>query len=94
MSRNPNIPATWGIPDDQANQIQETLNKKSICHKDEVQKAIAELARDIAIFEPDPKDWEWWVNYLIAILGDEAKKKHVFNRYLCMVLDLKQLIGN
>ena len=46
MRKNPIIPDTWGIPDDQANKVREALSKKSIRREDAVQTAIEELARD------------------------------------------------
>ena len=64
MSKNSNIPDTWGIPDDQANRVRDALSKKSIRPEDRVQEALDEIAREIAIIEADPKDWEWWVTYL------------------------------
>lgn len=94
MTTNPNIPDTWGIPDDQANKIREALSNKSTHSEVLIQEAIGELARDITIIEPDPKDWGWWINYLIEMLGGEAKKKYVFNKFLSMLLELKQSIGN
>jgi len=75
MSKNPLIPDTWGIPDDQANKVKEALNKKSIRPEDVVQRAIEELARDIAIIEPDPLDWGGWVKYLLEQMEAEAKRK-------------------
>jgi hypothetical protein len=74
MSKNPSMPETWGIPDDQANKVREALSKKSISPEDAVQKAIEEIARDIAIIEPDPEDWGWWVSYLLEKMEAEAKK--------------------
>ena len=74
MSKNPKIPDTWGIPDDQAKKVREALSKKSIRPEDAVQKAIEELARDIAIIESDPQDWGWWVSYLLEELEGKAKK--------------------
>ena len=56
MSKNPIIPDTWGIPDEQANKVREALSKKSIKPEDAVQKALEEMARDITIIEPDPVD--------------------------------------
>ena len=94
MSNNHDIPDTWGISDDQANKISEALNRRSTYPEVLLQEAIEELARDITIIEPDPKDWEWWINHLIDTLSDEAKKKHVFNKFLSMLLELKQSIGN
>jgi len=59
MNKNPSIPDTWGIPDDQAKKVREALSKKSIKPEDAVQNALEEIARDIVIIEPDPKDWGW-----------------------------------
>lgn len=75
MSNNYDIPNTWGIPDDQAKKVRERLSKKSIRPEDAVQKAIEELTRDIRIIEPDPKDWVWWVIYLLEQMEGEAKKR-------------------
>ena len=81
MSNNSSIPESWGIPDDQANKVREALSKKSIRSEDAVQKAIEELARDIAIIEPDPKDWGWWVCYLLEELETHAKKRRLIDQY-------------
>ena len=72
MSKNPTIPDTWGISDDLANKVREALSKKSIRPEDAVQKSLEEIARDIAIIEPDPKDWGWWVTHLLELLEEEA----------------------
>jgi len=74
MKNYPSIPNTMGIPDDQANKVREALSKKSIRPEDAVQRAIDEIALDIAIIEPDPKDWGWWVTYLLEALQVEAEK--------------------
>ena len=52
MSKNPKMPETWGIPDDQANKVREALRKKTIRPEDAVQKALEEIGRDKAIIEP------------------------------------------
>ena len=75
MSKNPNIPETWGIPDDQASKVREALSKKSTRPEDRVQEAVDEIARDIAIIEPDPEDWGWWVSYLLEKMDEEAKMR-------------------
>jgi len=75
MSKNPVIPETWGIPDDQARKVSEALNRKSIKPEDAVQDALDEIARDFAIIEPDPEDWGWWVSYLLEKLEEEAKNR-------------------
>ena len=86
MSNNPKIPETWGIPDDQADKVREALSKKSIRPEDAVQKAVEEIARDIALIEPDPVDWVGWVMLFVDQLESEATGrnkgfdfKHVIN---------------
>lgn len=54
--------------------MRDALSKKSIRPEDAVQESIEELARDIAIIEPDPKDWGWCVGYLLEQIEEEAKK--------------------
>ena len=56
MSNN-DIPPGWSMLDDQANKVREALSKKSIKPEDAVQKAFDEIARDIALIEPNPRDW-------------------------------------
>jgi hypothetical protein len=75
MSKNPKIPDTWGIPDDQAKKVREALSKKSVGPEDAVQKALEEIARDIAIIEPNPIDRGWWVSFLLEQLEGEAKRR-------------------
>jgi hypothetical protein len=65
MSNNPDIPNGWSMPDYLANQVNKALNRKSITPEQELQDALDEMARDIALIEPDPQDWGWWVNYLL-----------------------------
>lgn len=40
-----------------------------------VQYVVDELARDIAIIEPDPVDWGWWVEYLLEQMEEEAQRR-------------------
>jgi hypothetical protein len=94
MSKNPVIPDTWGIPDDQANKVREALSKISIKPEDAVQKALEEIARDIAIIEPDPKDWGWWVNYLLEQLEVEARRREMHVNYKEMLRSSQKDIGN
>ena len=75
MTKNLTIPETWGIPDDQANKVREALSKKTIRPEDRVQRALDELARDIAIIESDPEDWFWWASYLLEQLEGEADRR-------------------
>ena len=72
--------------------MREALSKKSIRPEDAVQKAIEEIARDNAIIEPDPKDWEWWVKYLLESLQTEAQKDRKSATYKAMLLDLREAL--
>jgi hypothetical protein len=49
------------------------LNNKPISPEDELADALEDMARDIALIEPNPQDWGWWVVYLIEQLEEEAK---------------------
>ena len=93
MSKKPKIPDTWGIPDDQAIKIQETLRKKPIQPEDAVQKAIEDLACDIAVIETDPKDWAWWVSYLFEQLQAEAGKDFKAKNFEAMLDSLLNRIS-
>ena len=75
------LPETWGIPDDQADKVREALNKKSIRPEDAVQQALEEIARDIAIIETNPKDWGWWVGYLLENMEFHAEKRRSIYNY-------------
>jgi hypothetical protein len=48
------------IPDDQANKVREALSKKSIKPEDSVQDELEDMARDIALIEPNPVGWNGW----------------------------------
>jgi hypothetical protein len=45
------------MPNDLAKQVKDALNRKPITPEDELQDVLDEMARDIALIEPDPKDW-------------------------------------
>ena len=89
MTKDPDIPDTWGIPNDKA---REALSKKSISPEDAAQKAFEETARDNAIIEPDSKDWGLWVNYLLESLQTEAQKARKSATYKAMLLDLREAL--
>lgn len=74
MEKNPVIPESWAMPEEQAGTISKQLNKKNITPEDALQKGIDEIARDITIIEPDPRDWAWWIGYLLEQLEGEAKR--------------------
>ncbi|MCJ7695283.1 MAG: hypothetical protein MUO40_07625 [Anaerolineaceae bacterium] len=93
MSKNPIIPETWGIPDSQARKVIEALNKKSITPEDELQDALEDIARDIALIEPDPQDWGWWVTYLLEKLKAEANRRRRIDDYEKMINALLRNFG-
>ena len=88
MTKNPSIPDTWGIPDEQATKVQQALSKKSIRPEDALQKTIEDLARDIAIIETDPMEWGWWVGYLLETLEGESLKRMMINDFEKMLRTL------
>jgi hypothetical protein len=57
MSDNDPILLGRAMPDDLSKKISEALNRKSITPEDELQDAFEDMARDIALIEPDPMDW-------------------------------------
>ena len=57
MSGNPDLPDGWAMPDDLSKKIIEVLNNKPITLKDELADALDDMARDIALTEPNPIDW-------------------------------------
>jgi hypothetical protein len=63
MSDDSKIPDSWAMPDDLAKKVSETLNKKRITPEDELADALEEMARDIALIEPNTKDWGGWKTY-------------------------------
>lgn len=65
----------WAIPDDLAKKISEALNNKPLTPEDELADALEDMARDIALIEPNPQDWGWWVNYLLEQMEPEAKRR-------------------
>ena len=50
-------------------------NNKPIVSEDGLAIALDEMARDIALIEPDPQDWGWWVSYLLEQMEGEAEKQ-------------------
>jgi hypothetical protein len=73
MNNNAEIPNGWATQVDLAKQVSGALNRKSITPEDELADALDEIARDIALIEPDPQDWGWWVIYLLEQMEAEAR---------------------
>jgi hypothetical protein len=57
IENNHDLPDGWAIPDDLAKRISEVSNRKPISPEDELADALNEMARDIAVIEPNPVDW-------------------------------------
>lgn len=77
------------MPDYLAKRVSNSLNKKPESPEDKLQKALEEVARDIALIEPDVKDWEWWISYLLEHLEDEAENRRKQRDYKEMLKSLK-----
>jgi hypothetical protein len=52
MNDKSDLPEGWAMPDDLAIKISEALNKKPITPEDELQYALADIARDVALIKP------------------------------------------
>ena len=78
------------MPDDLAKKISEVLNHKPITPEDELSDAQEDMARDIALIEPDPEDWGGWVVYLLEQMEEEAQRRGKSGDYEGMLRSLKQ----
>lgn len=85
MKRNSVIPNGWSMPEEQADRVKDQLNRKSLNPEDALQKGLAEIARDIAIIEPDPEDWAWWISYLLEQMQTEAENRGKISAYQQMI---------
>jgi hypothetical protein len=56
-NNKPDLPEGWAMPDDLAKKISEVLNNKPVSPEDELAYALDDMARDIALIEPNPVDW-------------------------------------
>lgn len=94
MSKNPDLPEGWAMPEDLAKKISEVLNNKPIIPEDELASALDEMARDIALIEPDPQDWAGWVDYLLEQMEGEgeAKRRGKQTDYNKMVKSLRETL--
>lgn len=90
MSEKPDLPEGWSMPPAMAKRVSESVNKKPITPEDELQKALDEMARDIALIEPNPQDWGWWVTYFLEQLGAEAQRRGERIKCERMLKDLRQ----
>ncbi len=77
------------MPDDLSNKINEVLNNKPLSPEDELADALCDMARDIALIEPDPQDWAGWVTYFLEYLEAEAKRREKQVDFENMIRSLK-----
>ena len=56
MDNNTDLPEGWAMPDGLARRISELVNKKPYAPEDDLQDALDDMARDIALIEPNPVD--------------------------------------
>lgn len=75
MANKSDLPEGWAMPEYMAKRVSDSVKRKPESPEDKLQKALDEMARDIALIEPDPKDWAWWVSYLLERLEEEAKQR-------------------
>lgn len=53
MENKPDVPEGWSMPDDLAKKINKVLNNKPISPEDELADALGDMARNIALIEPN-----------------------------------------
>jgi hypothetical protein len=94
MEHNTDLPEGWSMPDYMAKRISESINKKRITPEDELQDAFRDLANDLVLIEPDPRDWGWWVSYLLEQLDEEAERRGKKDEFARMLKALRQKLGN
>ena len=94
MNNKSDLPNGWAMPDDLVKKVDEALNRKSITPENELQAALDEVARDIALIEPNPVDWEWWVIYLLEQMEGEAERRFRRDEFGKMLNELRKYIGN
>jgi hypothetical protein len=63
MSNN-DIPPGWSMIGYMVTSVSESVNKKPKSPENVLQTELEEMARYIALIEPDPQDWGEWVTYL------------------------------
>jgi hypothetical protein len=94
MNNKPDLPEGWAMPDDMAKRISELVNKKPYAPEDDLQDALDDMARDIALIEPDASDWGWWVTYLLEKMEVEAEKRGSQAYFDHMLKSQKKDVGN
>ena len=85
MANKSDLPEGWAMPEYMAKRVSDSVKRKPESPEDQLQKALDEVARDIALIEPEPKDWAWWVPYLLEQMEGEAKglgKQTDFNKMM------------
>jgi hypothetical protein len=50
------------------------------------------MPRDIALIEPNPVDWGWWISYLLVQMEGEAKRRGKQTDYNKMVKSLRETL--
>jgi hypothetical protein len=89
MEKNPDLPPGWSMPEDQAKKLQEYLHKGPKSPEQELDDALQDIARDIAILEPDPADWEGWLSLFVAHLETEARQRRIHDSFMEMVKSMQ-----
>jgi hypothetical protein len=92
MDKKSDLPDGWAMPYEMAKKVSDILNNKTISPEDEPADALDEMARDIALIEPEPKDWGVWVNYLLESLQSEAQKERKSAADEEMLLNLREAL--
>lgn len=82
------------MPPEMAQRLSEGVKKKPESPGEKLQKALDEIARDIAMIEQNPQDWGGWVNYLMLQLEVEAQRREKLADFEEMLESLKNRLGS
>ena len=55
--------------------------RKPHAPEDDLQEALDDMARDIALIEPDPQYWGWWLSNLMEQLEGETEKHQQIEQF-------------
>ena len=68
-------PPGWSLPVDLADRLGEVMNQKPKSPENELADALEDMARDIAVVEPEPMDWVGWISCFLDQLEQESEKR-------------------
>jgi hypothetical protein len=86
MDNNSEIPDGWVMSDEMAKKVSEALDRKSFIPEDELQDALEDMARDIALIEPNPEDWAGCdiISNILPPIADKKLTQTINHHFECI----------